>query len=434
MYSVLLVDDEPLILIGLQSMIDWSSNGYKIVGTARNGKDALEQIDSQHPDIVISDIKMANMDGLELASACRDKYEGLPVFIMLTSYENFDSVRKSMSAGAVDYLTKIDLSPETLIESLERAKQHVDKERALLNIPAIQNAENQIKAYRDIFFLQLFGDNFPSEDIIISQARELELDLSADHYYVAIARLLHKSMDTPQLATLSDAVTRTAAVTLPKYTSAHVTGMDLRHFAVLFLSKDGSEISEDRIKEILETLSETIYNYFSASLLWAIGVPADNLMDISKSEQTAFAALPLLSQNEPIVFCRKIAKTQLDHKARVVSEVQDYIRKNLSQKLSLNEVASTFGFSASYLSQLFSQSGETGFAGFVTATRVTAAKELMATTDLKIYEISEKSGFESPFYFSKVFKKLEGMSPRDYMRHLRGEADDSALEEEEYEK
>ena len=66
------------------------------------------------------------------------------------------------------------------------------------------------------------------------------------------------------------------------------------------------------------------------------------------------------------------------------------------------------------------QWGESGFVEFVTAARVNAAKELMASTDLKIYEISDKLGFESAFYFSKVFKKVEGVTPRAYIQRLKG--------------
>ena len=100
--------------------------------------------------------------------------------------------------------------------------------------------------------------------------------------------------------------------------------------------------------------------------------------------------------------------------------MQEYIRQNLGKRLNLNEVASVFNFSPNYLSQLFAQWGESGFVEFVTATRVNAAKDLMASTDLKIYEISERVGFESAFYFSKVFKKVEGISPREYMQRVKG--------------
>lgn len=77
---------------------------------------------------------------------------------------------------------------------------------------------------------------------------------------------------------------------------------------------------------------------------------------------------------------------------------------------------------SNYLSQLFAQWGDSGFVEFVTATRVNAAQDLMATTDLKIYEISEQVGFESPFYFSKVFKKVEGVTPKAYMQRVKGMA------------
>lgn len=103
-----------------------------------------------------------------------------------------------------------------------------------------------------------------------------------------------------------------------------------------------------------------------------------------------------------------------------MGQVQQYIRDHLADRLTLNDVAAVFNFSPNYLSQLFAQNSEHGFVEFVTATRIAAAKELMASTDMKIYEISNRVGFESAFYFSKVFKKLEGTSPRDYIQRMKG--------------
>ena len=131
MTRVLLVDDEPLVLIGMQSMIDWTAKGFELAGTARNGGEALEKIEELHPDIVVSDIRMPVMDGLTLTARCREKDAALPAFIMLTSYEEFDYVRRSIGMGAVDYLVKLDLTPENLCAALERARSAVEKEKAL---------------------------------------------------------------------------------------------------------------------------------------------------------------------------------------------------------------------------------------------------------------------------------------------------------------
>ena len=108
MTRVLLVDDEPLVLIGMQGMLNWAALGYEVVGTARNGAEALRAVQEKQPDIVVSDIRMPVMDGFALAEACHKDGSALPAFIMLTSYEEFDYVKRSMRLGVVDYLVKID--------------------------------------------------------------------------------------------------------------------------------------------------------------------------------------------------------------------------------------------------------------------------------------------------------------------------------------
>ena len=231
MIRVLLVDDEPLVLIGMQSMLDWNALGYELVGTARNGAEALERIGEQQPDVVVSDIRMPVLDGLQLASRSREQYGALPVFIMLTSYEEFDYVRRSMGLGAVDYLVKIDLTPENLTAALDRARTAVEKERAL-RAPA-QAAPGGLESYRDRFFIQLYSGLFPTDGEIRARAGELGLTLDAPAYAVAIADIHNRELTPDQQVTLSTGVTRMAADILSKYLPCHVTGMDLRHFSVL---------------------------------------------------------------------------------------------------------------------------------------------------------------------------------------------------------
>lgn len=126
MLRILLVDDEPLVLIGLQGMLEWEKLGYTVCGTARNGKLALELIEREKPDIVIADVKMPVMDGLTLARTCRER-SALPAFIMLTSFEEFDYIKQAMGAGVVDYLVKLDLTPENLQTALAKAAEKVKR-------------------------------------------------------------------------------------------------------------------------------------------------------------------------------------------------------------------------------------------------------------------------------------------------------------------
>lgn len=415
MTRVLLVDDEPLVLIGMQGMLNWAALGYEVVGTARNGAEALRAVQEKQPDIVVSDIRMPVMDGFALAEACHKDGSALPAFIMLTSYEEFDYVKRSMRLGVVDYLVKIDLTADSLTAALEHARATAEKEKKL-RMPS--PAPVSLDTFRDRLFLQLYGGLFTDRAVFDRLCAELGVAFKAPRHIVAVGSLQTPDLPTSQLVTLSTGVTRMAAEALPKYRPCRVTAMDLRHFSVL-LPLEADEDPEAVLAPILKTAGQILYNYFSTAIYWAVGRPVNDILKISESQHDAFAALPLLHEGEPVAFYHESPNTQLDHRAQVVGQVQQYIRDHLSERLTLNDVAAVFNFSPNYLSQLFAQNSESGFVEFVTATRITAAKELMASTDLKVYEISDKVGFDSAFYFSKVFKKLEGVSPREYMQRMK---------------
>ena len=125
----------------------------------------------------------------------------------------------------------------------------------------------------------------------------------------------------------------------------------------------------------------------------------------------------LVSDNEPVLFAEDMENDASASKLQIVAQVKAYIREHLSEKLTLADVAAVFNFSPGYLSQLFGRYGG-GFVEYITEVRVAAAKEMLEKGDKKIYEIAEELGFESSFYFSKVFKKATGLSPREYQQKL----------------
>ena len=113
--------------------------------------------------------------------------------------------------------------------------------------------------------------------------------------------------------------------------------------------------------------------------------------------------------------CDSFAAHNKDYKNHIVINVKKYIKEHVKEKLTLNNVAEVFNISPNYLSVLFSKYNDTGFTDYINHSKVEAAKEMMTEGDYKIYEISDILGFESAFYFSRVFKKITGLSPRDYI-------------------
>ena len=123
MYRVMIVDDEPLILAGIASLLDWNEYGCEISGKAANGQQALKLMEEQKPDIVITDIKMPGMDGIGFMKAVKERGWDDVIFILLTNLEEFSLARQALSLGAVEYLVKMELTEEKLADSLRLAME-----------------------------------------------------------------------------------------------------------------------------------------------------------------------------------------------------------------------------------------------------------------------------------------------------------------------
>ena len=421
MLRILLVDDEPLVLIGLQGMLEWEKLGYTVCGTARNGKLALEFIEREKPDIVIADVKMPIMDGLTLARTCRERGP-LPAFIMLTSFEEFDYIKQAMGAGVVDYLVKLDLTPENLQSALTRAAERVRKERALLGeVPVQENLAESVRTYQERFFVRLYAGLFQDESELEQPLQHLEIDLKSDSYLVACCELCaaNPQLTPAQQLKLSFSCARMLETTLQNYLPCYVTGTDAMRCNVLFcLTEPQSRNYRTLLRPLLEKASQILYNYFTVRLLWAVGRPTGSLLGLARRCRENAHLSPLLSEENPILFAEAAEGDATAGKMQVVAQVQEYIRSHLSEKLTLADVAAVFNFSPNYLSQLFGKYGDSGFVEYITETRIAAAKEMLEQGDLKVYEIAEKLGYESSFYFSKVFKKVTGLSPREYQQSL----------------
>ncbi|WP_234496510.1 response regulator [Vibrio maritimus] len=130
MLKVLIVDDEFLARVGLRSIIDWTAHGYEIVAEAENGQQALQHARTYRPDIIISDVRMPVMNGIELLeSVTLEKLNSQ--FIMLSSYDDFALVRGALKAGAADYLLKLEMEPDSLLATLNNVSSKIKKLRAL---------------------------------------------------------------------------------------------------------------------------------------------------------------------------------------------------------------------------------------------------------------------------------------------------------------
>lgn len=243
MYKVLIADDEPFVREGLKELIDWDALGFTLCGAYKDGEELLENVQSKEPDVLILDIKMPNMDGLEVARIVRERYDDI-VVILLSAYSDFTYAKQAIEYQVRKYVVKSNLLEE-LPKALEDVKVLLDK----------KNEEVQQE--------------------VADEAGDSEL----------------------------------------------------------------------------------------------------------------------------------IAKTK------------GYVKENLDRNMSLEEIAGAVFTNRSYLSRVFKkQTGENLF-DYITKRRIEKAKEYIRQGNKKIYEIAAMVGMEDTAYFSKVFKKYVGMSPKEYEKN-----------------
>ena len=240
---------------------------------------------------MVSDIRMPVMDGFALAEACHKDGSALPAFIMLTSYEEFDYVKRSMRLGVVDYLVKIDLTADSLTAALEHARATAEKEKKL-RMPS--PAPVSLDTFRDRLFLQLYGGLFTDRAVFDRQCAELGAPSKRAAYcgsgQPANARPAHKPACDAEHR--RDPHGRRNAAQVPPLPRD-------RHGSAAFLGAAAAGSGRGPravLAPILKTAGQILYNYFSTAIYWAVGRPVNDILKISESQHDAFAALPLLHE------------------------------------------------------------------------------------------------------------------------------------------
>jgi two-component system response regulator YesN len=433
MIKLLIADDEPLVCVGLRSMLRWEDLGIEIAGTARNGQQALEMIESLGPEIVITDIKMPLKSGLELAEECYRKYGRIPLFIILTSFEEFEFARRALAFQAADYLVKLELTPESLAASIRKALGILEQIRGAA-APARGGGGSRMRALREKFFLRLLNGLFESREECYAQMDDLGLDFSGSAL-VSLASEIeppeNRQAGDEKLHSLYASAARMVQEKLEKIFRVFVAGMDARHFVAVFClpQADSARTREILEAELRKTIS-MIHSYFNVGLRMALGFPVDDPFNLDESYLAARQIFRETRAEEPLLFFERGSCMEArNYMQQVVANMQDYIRRNLDKRLSLHDVAAIFNYSPNYLSQLFAKYAGEGFVEYITAERIRAAKEMLKKGAGPVYEIAEKLGYESAFYFSKVFKKVEGVSPREFLRRLEQGNDSKNMEE-----
>lgn len=544
MYQVLLVDDEPLILTGIQSMINWEDYDCVITDKASNGKQALEKMEKSMPDIVITDIKMPVMTGIEFMQECRDRgYD--TVFILLTNLEEFSLAKSALALGAADYLVKMEMTQEMMGNSLKRATEMCNQKRILTDkIPHREFHPKDVKQTATGFFRDILekagnlSDEFrkkwqePVEKMELEQLyengvlmwirpykdRDLFENVSEDDrkemldyaqslmeqfmnrihsgcctlvwkrmgilailpgqnrtekYYrdtgKKICNILEDYFGCQTLVAISAPMEdiwggskralsqikkiqefyyyhSNEPVVLVSDVEAHFwEERHARHdtFDISFLKKDLRQAlvqqEKEKVNSVFEELSalftefhparEQVVNacanlyYFFLSYVEEDALIKEEMPYPSVVMEILLECFTLKAHTRWLLkFGSWVGNTMENfHRGsktdKIVEAAKEYVRENYGEKLTLAAIASKIGISQGYLSSVFKKQTGGNLNDYINQMKIEKAKELLEKHEYMMYEISDMLGFENPYYFSKVFKKLTGITPSEYEMH-----------------
>ncbi|MDQ6598921.1 response regulator transcription factor [Bacillus salipaludis] len=176
MMKVIITDDEVQIRKGLRMKVNWEEEGFQIAGEASNGVEALELLRSLDIDVVITDMRMPIMDGIEFAKRCQLEFPNVKV-VVLSGYSDFEYVRGSMKEGVKDYLLK-PVAPDELIEILTKIRKEIEVEkRNQAESARLQRlVHSQLQEVQEQFLLYLVKEEWLELGMVTERLRQLRLE------------------------------------------------------------------------------------------------------------------------------------------------------------------------------------------------------------------------------------------------------------------
>lgn len=297
MLKVFLVEDEFVVREGIKRNIDWQANGYEFCGEAGDGELAYPMIQKLKPDIVITDIRMPFMDGLELSRLIKKEFPWMEI-IILTGFEEFEYAKEAISLGVAKYLLKPISGAELLKEIADIAEKIAEKkkEQEIREKYAAEMEENLLKEQKELFQYLVTGSKSMAE--LLELAERLKLDLSALWYNIVLVKVQSTNHAPEEYSKRMIVIDQKL-----KYLTdvPHVISFDrnLEGKALLFKA-DSEEELEALQKKFLSGLEGELagndrYRYFGG-----IGKPVNRLRELPLSFESAshaFAQRYLIKEN-----------------------------------------------------------------------------------------------------------------------------------------
>lgn len=464
---VVIVDDEMLERKAMRKFLQENFNEIEVVGEASNGRTAIELAQQLNPDLMLMDIKMPGISGIDTIKNIRKTQPSIK-FIMVSAYDSFKFAKKAMNEGVREYLLKPSKKEEA-IKAITRVCREIKDEQA-----TCLKQKKSLKLEKENFLLKIL--QYDEIQGMEKQQKELFPKMKYGFFFVME---IENEVDLDRLKQKID-----------QYSPfQNITVQNGNHVVSLFICMK----EQGKLDSLL--LAKKIQSEFLKSIWIGIGYSYPNIEQLHKSYQEALQTLHILKKEkriqhslpilkkqevegfdeEELFICLfqgnfyaawQLTKDRLDQMDRTelyvrireklihegilidhlfypedhlawrefiqniclkvldfyhsndpIERAKKYISQHFHEAITLEQVSEHVSLSPTYFTKLFRERTETTFIDYLTEVRLMKAKQLLIENKLILKEICYEIGYNDPNYFSRVFKKRFNKSPKQFQKN-----------------
>ena len=404
MLKILIVDDEQVVRVYLQSIVNWEQYDCQVVTTCENGMEALEVMAQQPIDLILTDLEMPKMNGLQLIEEIRSRGYQTKV-IVLSDHSDYDLSREAMKLGALDYYVKTNVKEADIISMIELVSEQVKKQ--LLQKDALEEEKrlkiDNFKIGRKTFLTTvLTGDDYYNE---------LQLSQYVKMYHLFEPRLSLYQLRFQQPIELRQFlyVDAIIAAEFQKYDHDVV---HLTQEKILVALYERTIVEEQVLMDHWLRIVKNIKNYLRAEL------QASKRLLIDSTDKLT-SCTKLFQNDVPGDVSPVIADEELSHYRPEIQSILNYIHEHYDERITLQDLSAFACLNEAYLSRLFKMETKKTINSYINELRIYKAKELLKSPNIMVKEVAQLVGIKDQLYFNRVFKKFCGENPTDYQDRVK---------------
>lgn len=471
--KTLIVDDEVFVAESLKALLDWTALGFEIVGTCYSAESALSFLERHSVDLLLCDIKMPGMTGLELISQVRSRWPHIES-IIVSGYSDFTYAQTAIRHGAIAYCLKPfnEQETQTVLESARKKIYETRKKREYIltellflsdDLPTAHLQHNltvlgfnlkspiyvcmmlgchielndislnmhlSIGNHKYVYLVQPFG---PLDDIIkvlnhVCEQNEANAGIAP----VNENQRISEAIEHARQCAMHGFISEKHEVVSYEFLPAHAR--QRRHDLSSLLPSSGMnhERKNQYINHVCAVFLAERYTvrdaYHFYNLLISQPAMADSIaaFDFDGYESMAEEFKSLRNMLSQILLADKIQVLNETDSHSWIRSIKSFCEKNYAEPISITMASDMLHVSPSYFSTLFKRETGENFTAYVTNLRLNKARELLISTKRNVSDIAIEVGYSDYYYFTKVFRKYYGITPTQYRQSQKTSQDEKS--------